>query len=91
MVSYRGPQNSLQQRARCTSVISLNFEYHTGGSMVWLGSIPISKENTLEVTRGEGVSHIYSTSINLTRGFAAGWLLMQHMHYTYKHPSLLQD
>ncbi|GFU14543.1 hypothetical protein TNCV_3251631 [Trichonephila clavipes] len=47
-MSGRGQRNSSRLRARCTLVVSRNFEHHTGDSTFWLGSTPVLWENTLE-------------------------------------------
>ncbi|GFV56045.1 uncharacterized protein TNCV_2266311 [Trichonephila clavipes] len=86
-MSDRGPRNSSRQRARCTPVVSRNFEQHTNDSTSRLGSTPALRENTLGVVKG-----LPPTSREDLR--LDGYLEYLHTAkalYIYKHPCLLWD
>ncbi|GFV41879.1 hypothetical protein TNCV_2958951 [Trichonephila clavipes] len=51
MMTDRDPRNSLQQRVRCTPVVSRNLEHETGDNTFWHGSTPIFEEQHLGVVR----------------------------------------
>ncbi|GFU68830.1 hypothetical protein TNCV_1548141 [Trichonephila clavipes] len=56
------------QRARCMPVVRRRLEHYTVDSMMSLGSTPILRKNSLEVSV---TFHFSSSSISLTRRFSA--------------------
>ncbi|GFU39804.1 uncharacterized protein TNCV_1949831 [Trichonephila clavipes] len=79
--------------ARCTLVVSYCFEYYSGGSTVWIDSIPILRENSLGGSGSQPplfpFHQPHSEDLRLN-----GYLEYQHAEkalYIYKHPCLLRD
>ncbi|GFX82124.1 hypothetical protein TNCV_2707541 [Trichonephila clavipes] len=80
-MSNRGLQNSSRQRAECTPAVSNSLKDHISYCVIWFGSIPILRENTLEVTKGFATRRLFRvTPISTAKEL-----------YTYKHPCLLLD
>ncbi|GFV16724.1 hypothetical protein TNCV_4419111 [Trichonephila clavipes] len=50
-MSYQSQLNSPWQGAKCTPVVNHSFEHQTLDRTIWLGSVLISRENTLGVVR----------------------------------------
>ncbi|GFT11960.1 hypothetical protein TNCV_725671 [Trichonephila clavipes] len=59
---------------RCMPVVSCSFEHHVGDSTIWLGSIPILREN---IRRWSEASQLSSPFTNLMRELAARWLFRE--------------
>ncbi|GFV01624.1 putative 115 kDa protein in type-1 retrotransposable element R1DM [Trichonephila clavipes] len=59
---------------RCLPVVSCSFDHHAGDNTIWLGSIPILREN---IRRWSEASQLSSPSTNPTRELATRWSFLQ--------------
>ncbi|GFV02476.1 uncharacterized protein TNCV_1024041 [Trichonephila clavipes] len=74
----------------CTPVVIHKFKHHASNSTIWLGSIPILRENNLEEARSLPSIFPFHQPRESTCGYLEYPLTVKAL-YICKHPCLLQD